>query len=333
MPLDILQQNKIMDLYLTDLLQRIGDDTFPEGYVSSEDIPSWKACREAEKLTNESYIPQLIGYIEQQKDDKKRSDAYFVLGKICENTGNKEGIQFVIDRAYTEISSIYFSNIMNSIRCAKKPMEINLTPIFDLLHSNINIRNIQDVVAILQHSENPQAEDEILAILNRFEDIDHFILWHSLYALSSIGTRNSIPHLIRLTSHKKIDISSFAINLLVALGDDRELPVFEQNIIQGRNKDLALMGLSKFGNQTHIPLIIRRLKEVLSRKRTTIIIIDCGKDKEEYSEVMIGLSFLKTYEHQAPEIPKFLETIKNKKWNKLFPDEQEHFDSLFEGKI
>lgn len=70
LPLDILQQNKIMDLYLTDLLQRIGDDTFPEGYVSSEDIPSWKACREAEKLTNESYIPQLIGYIEQQKDDK-----------------------------------------------------------------------------------------------------------------------------------------------------------------------------------------------------------------------------------------------------------------------
>ena len=103
-------------------------------------------------------------------------------------------------------------------------------------------------------------------------------------------------------------------------GDETQLPVFEKFIQEGRNKDVALLGLAKLGNETHIPLIIKRIKEVLSRKRSQITLI--GEPNENKTEVMIGIEFLQKY----AETPKFLDFIKTKKWDKLFEIEQEFFN-------
>jgi hypothetical protein len=39
-----------------------------------------KALREAERISNADFIPQLITFIENEKDKDKRGSAYFILG-------------------------------------------------------------------------------------------------------------------------------------------------------------------------------------------------------------------------------------------------------------
>ena len=76
-----------MDKYLIDLIERMSDtsDQIMEGGYDSSKTISWKALREAEKIENADFIPQLFAFIDHQKDKKKRSQAYFILGHISKN--------------------------------------------------------------------------------------------------------------------------------------------------------------------------------------------------------------------------------------------------------
>lgn len=60
--------------------------------------------------------------------------------------------------------------------------------------------------------------------------------------------------------------SATALNAIMNLGDSREKPVSEKFIQEGRDKDLALLALI-LGNEIHILLIMKRIKEVVSRKK------------------------------------------------------------------
>ncbi len=90
-----------MDKYLVDIISRVNDETdqtVQSGYNSSDTI-SWKAFREAEKIDNASYIPELIGFIDSEKDKKKRDRTYFLLGHIAKNTNDdvKNSAKFAIE--------------------------------------------------------------------------------------------------------------------------------------------------------------------------------------------------------------------------------------------
>ena len=64
-----------MEKYLIELIDRMCDDSdqnMVAGYDSSTTI-SWKAKREAEKLTEELYIQELINFIEKEKNKKKET--------------------------------------------------------------------------------------------------------------------------------------------------------------------------------------------------------------------------------------------------------------------
>ena len=60
------------------------DNDMVAGFDSSKTI-SWIATRESKKLTEEKYIEQFIDFIENEKNKKKRDNAYFVLSKIAKN--------------------------------------------------------------------------------------------------------------------------------------------------------------------------------------------------------------------------------------------------------
>jgi hypothetical protein len=81
-----------MDKYLIEIIERMldtSDQIMEAGYDSSKTI-SWKALREAEKVENAAFIPQLISFIDKEKDKKKRNKAYFLLGHIAKNTNDPE---------------------------------------------------------------------------------------------------------------------------------------------------------------------------------------------------------------------------------------------------
>lgn len=67
-----------MDKYLIHIMERMldtSDQTMEAGYVSSDTI-SWKASREAEKVENTDFVPQLVTFIDNEKDKNKRDKAY-----------------------------------------------------------------------------------------------------------------------------------------------------------------------------------------------------------------------------------------------------------------
>lgn len=89
-----------MNPYLKDLMARLldrSDQIMNPGYDSSYTI-RWKALRESEKIDNADYIPELIDYIDSQKDKKARDKAYFILGHIAKNTQNRQATQYLISR-------------------------------------------------------------------------------------------------------------------------------------------------------------------------------------------------------------------------------------------
>lgn len=320
-----------MNPYLTDLIQRLQDDAWQEGMTSSKELTSFKACRETEKLTETAYIPELIAYIESEKNLANRKEAYYILATIVKNTSDETALQYLINRCQVEKNNGVLIRILSCLEKIHKPKNMDLSPIFDLITShqgefesyfqdNEAVRN--EAIFCLRNTENPAAEPLILNLIPDFEkNNDEFALWRCLSVLQNIGTQASIPTMERMAGSKKIDFSAMALYFFMDKGDENQLPIFEQFIQEGRNKDVALLGLTELGNETHIPLIIKRIKEVLSRKRSRITIL--GKPNERKTEVIIGIEFLQKYADKNPEIPKFLEWIKVKKWDKLFEEEQE----------
>lgn len=320
-----------MNPYLTDLIQRLQDDAWQEGMTSSEELTSWKACRETEKLTETSYIPELIAYIESEKNLANRKEAYYILATIVKNTSDETALQYLINRCQVEKNNGVLIRILSRLEKIHKPKNMDLSPIFDLITShqgefesyfqdNEAVRN--EAIFCLRNTENPATEPLILNLIPDFEkNNDDFALWRCLAVLQNIGTQASIPTMERMAGSKKTELAAMALFFLMNKGDETQLPIFEKFIQEGRNKDVALLGLTKLGNETHISLIIKRIKEVLSRKRSGEILI--GDLEDNRTEITHGLEFLQKYAETHPEIPKLIDFIKTKKWDKLFEEEQE----------
>lgn len=308
--------------YITDLIDRMLDYSWPEGATSSEDTASWKAYREAEQIDNESIIPEFIAFIEAETNDERRRTAYWILGKISENIAHLPTLQYLIDSLDKEKIEKIQTSILSSIRDIRKPAAINLLPIFNRAKTdNEEVKN--EAILALSNTENPEVEPLILNFCQG-ENSDEYRLWRCISVLANIGSRASLPVLETLAGHKKMDVSISALYAILKIGDERELPIFEKYIQEGRNKDVALFCICKLGNETHIPLIIKRMKEVLGRKRSQIVYI--GDLNEDKSELMHGAEFLQKY--QNAEIQQFFEFVTTKKWDKLFKEEQRFFTKL-----
>ncbi|MDO4229991.1 MAG: hypothetical protein Q4C98_09265 [Capnocytophaga sp.] len=306
--------------YILDLIERMLDNTWAENATSSEDTPSWKAHREAEKIKNEELIPDLIAFIQSEKNAEKRKQAYWILGKIAENTHNQNALQFIIHQIDNEKDTSVITKILSAIKNTEKSAETDLSPIFHLItQGDDELKN--DAISVLQKTHHPTVEPLILEICSA-ENSNEYRLWHCLQTLQNIGTRASMDTLLALAGHKKTDVAVSALFAILKIGDERELPIFEKYIQEGRNKDVALYAICKLGNEKHIPLIIKRIKEVLSRKRSEIVFV--GNFDEDKSEIMHGLDFLAKFKNQHPDIQPFFDFIKTKKWDKLFKEEQTH---------
>jgi len=96
-----------MNEYLTNIISRMNNESIviESGYKSSDTI-SWKALREAEKVDNINYIPELIDFIDSEKDKKKRDKGYFLLGHIAKNTNNIIATEYLNKLPRSNLSSI-----------------------------------------------------------------------------------------------------------------------------------------------------------------------------------------------------------------------------------
>ncbi len=198
-----------MDKYLVELISRMNDEsdkTNKSGYNSSDTI-SWKALREAEKIDNVNYIPELIAFIDSEKDKKKRNRAYFLLGHIAKNTNDIGATKYLIGRVEKETDKYILSSLLDRIAKLKKPKGIDLKPLIEATrNSKWQIRH--SAIDSLQNSEDEVAEDTLIDILSTSEDF--YDITYANATLSYIGTEKALPYLEKNLSSRKRDVKDSA---------------------------------------------------------------------------------------------------------------------------
>ncbi len=182
------------------------DKTNEPGYDSSKTI-SWQALREAEKVDNIDFIPQLIAFIDKEKDKKKRDRSYFLLGHIAKNTSDAAALAFLIHRIDKETDKYIISSLLERIAAIKKPIGTDFQPLIKMTQSDkwqIRLSAIKS----LNYCFDPLVENVLIDIIENSEDV--FDIIYANATLNKIGTPKAIPYLEKHLKSRKRDVKHSA---------------------------------------------------------------------------------------------------------------------------
>lgn len=203
-----------MDRYLVELIDRMnytGDQIMESGFDSSKSI-SWKALREAEKITNPDFIPHLMTFIENEKDRDKRDKAYFILGHIAKNINEKTTGQFLINRIEKETDKYVIGSMLGVLAKVVKPKGTDFIPLIAATKDERWLVR-QKAIQAFANSEDEIAEATLINFLDTSED--SYELIYSNATLNKIGTPKAISHLEKHLMSRKRDVklsAKFAID-------------------------------------------------------------------------------------------------------------------------
>ena len=178
------------------------DQIIEAGYDSSKTI-SWKALREAEKVENAAFVPQLISFIDNEKDKKKRNKAYFLLGHIAKNTSDLKALVYLISRVNKETDKHIISSLLDRIADINKPIGTDLQPLIQAIKSNMWLIR-HSAIQSLNNSFDSVAETALIEILDSSDD--PYNLTYANATLNRIGTPNAIPYLEKHLKSWKRDV-------------------------------------------------------------------------------------------------------------------------------
>lgn len=198
-----------MDNYLINLIDRMldtSDQNKEAGYDSSKTI-SWKALREAENIENPAYIPQLITFIDNEKDKKKRDRSYFLLGHIAKNTSDLKALDYLIYRIQKETDKYIISSLLDRIAAIKKPIGTDLQPLIQATKSDKWLIR-HSAIQSLKNALDSVAETALIEILN--DSDDPYDLVYTNATINTIGTLRAIPFLEKHLKSRKRDVKDSA---------------------------------------------------------------------------------------------------------------------------
>lgn len=198
-----------MDNYLINLIDRMldtSDQNKEVGYDSSKTI-SWKALREAENVENPAYILQLITFIDNEKDKKKRDSSYFLLGHIAKNTSDLKALEYLIFRIQKETDKYIIASLLDRIAAIKKPMGTDLQPLIQATKSDKWLIR-HSAIQSLKNALDSIAETALIEILN--DSDDPYDLVYTNATINTIGTLRAIPFLEKHLKSRKRDVKDSA---------------------------------------------------------------------------------------------------------------------------
>ncbi|MFM2392414.1 MAG: hypothetical protein RLZZ546_391 [Bacteroidota bacterium] len=205
----INSKSHLPDVYIPVLIDRMldaSDHNMVTGYDSSKTI-SWAALREAETLTDTNYIDYIIEKINIEKNRKRRHFMYFIVYRICENTPNQKGLEFLIDRIDKETDKYVVSGILDGLIELHKPAETNLDKIFAATkHKTWQIWF--SAISALQNTKNPKVEELMMEIIDNEPLEKSYKISNAVAVLYNCGTTKCIPSLERQLQNKSRNIKS-----------------------------------------------------------------------------------------------------------------------------
>jgi HEAT repeat protein len=200
------RKNPIDDL-LERMTSKVNAEPQVDGIFESDKTVSWRAFREAEKINDASWIPQLVERIQTEKNKKVRDAANFVLGKITKNTSNPTAVQFLIDRAYEETDRHISASIYGLLAEISKPKGIDISTLkLVVIDEDSLVRHA--AIRALGGCSDPEAEDILISISDSSDD--PFDIIYANATLNKFGTPKAIPVLEKHLRSRKRDVRDSA---------------------------------------------------------------------------------------------------------------------------
>jgi HEAT repeat protein len=140
------------------------------------------------------------------------------------------------------------------------PSDINIDNVLALTTYKKHV--VRDgAIKCLKNVNNPKAEEKLIEIITT--STDQYQLTYANATIRAIGTSKSIPHLLKLVANKKQDVAASALGAILKLSDKSHLPLFIDNLENGKLKYLGLEGVIKYGDKNIVPYVEKRVKELL----------------------------------------------------------------------
>ena len=151
---------------LENLIKRMNAPYEPEIKVSWEN-ESWKARREAEKLSDNALLPVLEQIIDEHRGESDgerelRRDARFIYAKILSNNFDEKGFLFLLNELFTETDYWTIESILTNIWFLNIQQDTKLSPLLNFAE-NANRENLQTVLNILIEYKKKGNKDAISA--------------------------------------------------------------------------------------------------------------------------------------------------------------------------
>ncbi len=151
---------------LENLIKRMNTPFEPEIKVSRE-MESWKARREAEKLSDTALLPVLEQIIDEHRgesdgDRELRRDARFIYAKILSNNFDEKGFLFLLNELFTETDYWTIKSILTNIWFLDIQQDTKLSPLLNFAET-ANRENLQTILNVLSEYKNKGNKDAISA--------------------------------------------------------------------------------------------------------------------------------------------------------------------------
>lgn len=170
------------------------------GFRSNESIP-WKACREAEKLTDLSLVDELAASVRGTKSKDARRNAYFIIGKIGANTGDASCATRLVSFLDFEKNRYCRARLLQSVGEVPKSVEFDYAVIEPWLRDTRWLVRHAAIEAF-KKTHGTAAEEYVLTHLAQTTDATDQTCCHAV--LNRIGSSRAIPLIERgLTSRTR----------------------------------------------------------------------------------------------------------------------------------
>ncbi len=154
------------NMQLENLIKRMNTPYEPEIRVSWE-TESWKAKREAEKLSDTALLPVLEQIIDEHRGEgdgerEVRRAARFIYAKILNNNFDEKGFSFLLNELFTETDYWTIGSILTSIWFLDIPQDTKLSPLLNFAET-ANRENLRMILNVLSEYKKKGNKDAISA--------------------------------------------------------------------------------------------------------------------------------------------------------------------------
>jgi len=312
-----------MEDYLIDLIARLEDDSLRPGEVlppnvkfSSKLTISHSAREEADQLKDPAYIPIFQKLLEKEKKTITKIHIIRYLTRLADKVKQKDIPDYVLTFVKQEKTRWVKETALRNLIDSKLEVVNEREFLFELAQNkDWSIRGeAVRLLSKLPEEYHRRVEDLCLQQIPQFKNKHHQLSTFSS-ALGRVGTDKSIPALKQIvqTSKKSLAVLS-ALGAISQISGKKEIQ-FYVDCFKAKRDSFVKKNLVKLicysGSTAHAPLLIKRVKTLLAKKRKRNVIYTSGTEPE----IVTIIKFLD--HHATNDSTKLINWIKDKKWDNL----------------